>query len=47
MILFRSQRAALAAALVLTGAAALAWHDAYEQRGRKRPLWAKLAGAAL
>lgn len=47
MILFRSQRAALAAALVFTGAAALAWHDAYERRGRRRPLWTKLAGAAL
>lgn len=47
MILFPSQRVALAAAVVLTAAAAAAWHDAYEKRGRKRPFWTKLAGVAL
>lgn len=47
MIIFPSQRVALAAAVILTAAAGLAWHDAYEKRGRRRPLWTKLAGAAL
>jgi hypothetical protein len=47
VILFPSQRVALAAAVILTAAAGLAWHDAYETRGRRRPMWTKLAGIAL
>jgi hypothetical protein len=47
VILFRSQRTALAAAVVLTAAAGLAWHDAYEKRGQKRPFWTKLAGVVM
>lgn len=47
MILFPSQRVALAAAIILTVAAAAAWHDAYEKRGQRRPLWTKIAGAVL
>lgn len=47
MTLFHSQRSALAAAVVLTAAAAVCWHDAYEKRGRRRPLWSKIAGAVI
>lgn len=45
--MFHDRRFALAAAVILTAAAGLAWRDAYETRGRRRPIWAKLAGAAL
>lgn len=45
--MFRSHRTALAAAVVLTAAAAVCWHDAYERRGRRRPWLAKIAAAAL
>jgi len=47
VILFRSQRSALAAAVVFTAAAAVCWRDAYEGRGRRRPLWTKAAGVIL
>lgn len=47
MTLFRNHHHAIAAAVILTAAAGVAWHDAYERRGRRRPLWTKLAGAAL
>jgi hypothetical protein len=45
--LFHSQRTALAAALLLTAAAGVCWHDAYDRRGRRRPLWSKVAGAVM
>lgn len=47
MILFRDQRAAIAAAVILTAAAGLAWHDAYDRRGTRRPWWTRLAGSVL
>jgi hypothetical protein len=44
---FRDQRAAVAAAVILTAAAGLAWHDAYDRRGARRPFWTRLAGSVL
>lgn len=45
--MFRSRRVAVAAAVLFTAAAALAWRDAYDQRGRRRPLWTKALGGIL
>lgn len=37
--LISSHRAAVAVATALTAAAGLAWWDAFERRGKSRPVW--------
>lgn len=47
MTVFPSHRSAVVAAVILTAAATLAWRDAYEKRGRKRPFAMRFVGSVI